>query len=386
MDLSKAFDMVDWRELFSSLRKRMVDPIFIRVLIFMYRNQQCDVKWGQSYSFRFPVCNGVRQGAVSSPLLFSVYINGLILSLRASGMGCYIGTHFFGCLGYADDLLLLSASRTGLQEMVSICERFALSKNLKFSTDPDPAKSKTKCIVFAKKFCDRQNIAPVLLNGLPLPWVGQVKHLGNVLQSDNSMKTDCSIKRGQFIGKVNSLLQEFHFVDHSVFIKILNIFTTSFYGSGLWDLQSAECDRLYKAWNVAIRHALGIPVTSHRYLIESLSDCLHPKTMLSSRLVKFDATLMSSGKSSVKFLAWLCHGDHRTVLGKNMGSICRELSSNAVTAVDVKKQMEYFPVPEDETWRIPIIKELLEIKSGNAKISNFAEEDVSDLLNILCTT
>ena len=135
-----------------------------------------------------------------------------------------------------------------------------------------------------------------------------------------------------------------------------------------------------------IRHPLGIPVTSHRYLIESLSDCLHPKTMLSSRLVKFDATLMSSGKSSVKFLAWLCHGDHRTVLGKNMGSICRELSSYAVTAVDVKKQMEYFPVPEDETWRIPIIKELLEIKSGNANISNFAEEDVSDLLNILCTT
>ena len=95
---------------------------------------------------------------------------------------------------------------------------------------------------------------------------------------------------------------------------------------------------------------------------------------------------MTSGKSSVKFLAWLCHGDHRTVLGKNMGSIGRELSCNSVTAVDVKTKMKYFPVPDEETWRISIIKELLEIKSGHANISNFEDEDVSDLLNILCTT
>ena len=47
------------------------------------------------------------------------------------------------------------------------------------------------------------------------------KHLGNTLQADNSMKTDCILKRGRFIGKVNSLLQEFHFVDSSVFVKLL---------------------------------------------------------------------------------------------------------------------------------------------------------------------
>ena len=96
--------------------------------MFVYKHQQCDVKWGQSYSYRFSVCNGVRQGAVSSPLLFSVYIDDLILSLRASGWGCYIATQFFGCLGYADDLLLLSASRTGLQSMVKLCEKFASKK------------------------------------------------------------------------------------------------------------------------------------------------------------------------------------------------------------------------------------------------------------------
>ena len=92
----------------------------------------------------FSVSNGVRQGAVSSPILFSLYINDLLLLLKQAGLGCHVGTFFLGCLGYADDLLLLSASRSGLQAMVNICENFMKKKNLKFSTHPDAAKSKTK--------------------------------------------------------------------------------------------------------------------------------------------------------------------------------------------------------------------------------------------------
>ena len=77
-----------------------------------------------------------------------VYIDDLIKLLRKSGLGCRIDNFFYGVLGYADDLLLLSASRTGLQAMVAICEKFAKSRRLKFSTDDNPAKSKTKAIVF----------------------------------------------------------------------------------------------------------------------------------------------------------------------------------------------------------------------------------------------
>ena len=85
-----------------------------------------------------------------------------------------------GCFGYADDLLLLSASRSGLQAMVNTCQEFASLKNLTFSTNPDPEKSKTKCLVFSKKQQDRLNVAPINLNGDPLPWVTSVKHLGNI--------------------------------------------------------------------------------------------------------------------------------------------------------------------------------------------------------------
>ena len=228
----------------------------------------------------------MRQGAVSSPLLFSVYIDDLIVKLRDSGLGCRIDHAFYGCLGYADDLLLLSASRSGLQAMVKICETFANVKHLKFSTNVDPQKSKTKCLIFSPKVKDRTNVAPIILNSDPLPWVTEVKHLGNILQCDNSMKRDTAVKRGKFIGKVNSLLQEFHYTDPAVVIKLLKVYCTSFYGSSLWDIYSADVDRLYKSWNVSVRNIFNVPFTTHRYLIEPLSDCPHPKTMISGCYVK----------------------------------------------------------------------------------------------------
>ena len=143
--------------------------------------------------------------------------------LRSSGLGCRLNNQFYGCLGYADDLLLLSASRSGLQSMINKCSDYMKQKQLKFSTNANPIKSKTKCVIFSKKARDRQNVARVKLNGDDLPWVEEVKHLGNILECNNSMRRDISVKRGQFIGKLNSMSQEFFFVSPDTFMKILNI-------------------------------------------------------------------------------------------------------------------------------------------------------------------
>ena len=51
--------------------------------------------------------NGVRQGAVSSLILFSIYIDGVISLLKKSGLGCQVDSFFYGVLGYAEYLLLV---------------------------------------------------------------------------------------------------------------------------------------------------------------------------------------------------------------------------------------------------------------------------------------
>ena len=73
---------------------------------------------GNVFSNTFNVQNGVRQGAVSSPVLFCIYIDKVIKLLRCSTIGCQIQVVYMGFWVYADDIILLSPSRTGLQEMV----------------------------------------------------------------------------------------------------------------------------------------------------------------------------------------------------------------------------------------------------------------------------
>ena len=97
-------------------------------------------------------------------------------------------------------ICFISASRSGLQELVKICEKFAKKKYLKFSTNADPKKSKTKCIIFSKKPVDSAQVALIMLNGDPLPLVPHLKHLGNELQCDKTTRRDLAKKRPNLPG------------------------------------------------------------------------------------------------------------------------------------------------------------------------------------------
>ena len=140
MVMTKAFNLVSWENLFDVLLNRGVDGLFLRLILYIYMNQECNVKWCGKLSKSFRVKNGVRQGAVSSGILFAVYIDDILTLLRKSGLGCHINGVFYGVVVYADDILLLSASRSGLQEMVNICHRAATERNLSFGTHEDPQK------------------------------------------------------------------------------------------------------------------------------------------------------------------------------------------------------------------------------------------------------
>ena len=68
LDTSKAFDKVSFEMLFELLLTINVCPRIIKLL---YVHQKCYVKWANELSEPFTVANGVKQGAVISPLLFS---------------------------------------------------------------------------------------------------------------------------------------------------------------------------------------------------------------------------------------------------------------------------------------------------------------------------
>ena len=151
LDLSKAFDLVSWEVLFSELLEMGVSPLALWCLMFIYSNQKFNVRWGNAFSNTFNVQNGVRQGAVSSPLLFCIYIDKVIKLLRCLTIGCQILGAYMGIWVYADDIILLFPSKTGLQEMVKICKNFAKATKLKFSTNIRIENVKLNALFFLKK-------------------------------------------------------------------------------------------------------------------------------------------------------------------------------------------------------------------------------------------
>ena len=77
----------------------------------------------------------MKQGAVLSPILFTDYINKILIRLGESGAGCHIDGAFAGAFGYADDIVPLAPS---LHHMIGICEDYAQEFHILFS----PSKSK----------------------------------------------------------------------------------------------------------------------------------------------------------------------------------------------------------------------------------------------------
>ena len=49
-------------------------------------------------------------------------------------------------------------------------------------------------------------------------------------------------------------------------------------------------------------------------------------------------------------------------------------------------QVEYCPMHPEEKWRLPFIKDILEAKNDQMTIMNIEEDDLDDMLDILCTS
>ena len=212
LDCSKAFDMCQFSLLFEKLHKRNLPPIVIRTLIFVYEQQTAWVQWGNARSGQFSVVNGTRQGSVLSPCFFGVYVDELLVRLRKSGVGCHIGGRFFGAAGYADDIILLAPCRSAMSQMIEICEDFGMENNLKFSTDPNPAKSKTKCMYMCgPKVQNPVYPVPLQLYGRELPWVTHATHLGHELHQECTMDMDIRMKRAIFIKNSTDIRDLFSF-------------------------------------------------------------------------------------------------------------------------------------------------------------------------------
>ena len=88
------------------------------------------VRWNSSLSGSFKVTNGVRQGGILSPHLFAIYMHDLSIHLNSVNTGCSAGGIVTKHWMYADDLVFFSSCAVGIDELLKICELYAIEHAL----------------------------------------------------------------------------------------------------------------------------------------------------------------------------------------------------------------------------------------------------------------
>ena len=108
-----------------------------------------------------------------SPFLFAVYLEGLLVELSKSGVGCHWESSFAGAFSYADYVVLLAPCALALRTMLNICSSFAVSHKLEFNS------MKTQLMCFHCPLV-HQITADIYLNNIKLSFAYHVKHLPTV--------------------------------------------------------------------------------------------------------------------------------------------------------------------------------------------------------------
>ena len=392
LDCSKAFDTCRFSTLFSKLLDTGMPAIVVRVFMYMYQQQYSWVRWGQSVSSIFKISNGTRQGSMASPALWSVYLDLLIKELRKLGVGCYVGGLFMGVVGYADDLLLISPSRGAMQMMLDKCQEYAEEHNIMFSTDPNPSKSKSKCIFVCGSKKGLRKPAPLSLCGRDLPWVNTATHLGHEIHETGSMEHDALIKRAIFIANTVEIRESFSFASPVEILSAMKIYCCSFYGSMLWDLGGQGASMVFNSWSTAVKLTWDVPRATRTYLLQQVlqSGLTSARVDILARYAGFFQSLRTSPSHEVVVMAGIAGRDIRSTTGKNLRLIDEQsgLDTWVFSSTRIKEELlskETVTVPPQDQWRIMYLGKLLEERqklhySGDKE----GEERVSGLIDSLC--
>lgn len=375
VDASKAFDRVRYDKLFTLLMNRGMPPIIVRSLLHLYMNQRMRVRWRGHLSNTFGTTNGIRQGGVISPLLFCIYIDELLLKLADNGAGCWIGKHFYGALGYADDLTLLSPSVSGLREMLTICQEFAAEYSVRYNPD------KTVCMLFSKKDLCKPSVE---LCGIRLKWVESVKHLGTYLDSNMSESTEINKKKHDLVQRVNYILSTLGNCDDKIIKTVFNSKCAHFYGCQSWNLLDKVVKDFQTMWNRCVRRILKLPNCTHTRLLPILLDSLSAYDQIQVRIVKIVQSMLESKNVKVRYLANLSIKKVNSVIGGNIMTVSRNLNCDAESVIllntnDIKR-MFYSKFNECDTQ---LASQILELRG--LTVPGFSNDELYTVFNFLCT-
>ena len=130
VDFTKFFDTINWEMYYKLLKYDM------RTIIkSMYSATSYRLKIGDHICPSFLAASGVKQGCPMSPVLSNIYQNDLHKFFGENCDPVHIGDSHVNSISWADDLLLLSTSKEGLQQCLKNMKTYCCKWGLVVNTE-----------------------------------------------------------------------------------------------------------------------------------------------------------------------------------------------------------------------------------------------------------
>ena len=267
IDIKSAFDKVCYWKVFMRLIERKVPKYIIQFLVFNYVNQSMRVSWGNCMSDSFYMCNGIKQGSILSPYLFNVFLEYLNISLSDTKAGCCIGSVNRNNLSWADDLVLMSPSAHGLNELLEVCDAYAKEHLVTYNT------KKTKAMYIKAKGCHIYRLPNIFLSGKTIEYVNEFTYLGHVICNDLSDDADIVNQNRKLCARGNLVSRKFKSCNVVVKRYLFQTYCSTIYCCSLWTkFKNVTLNRIRVNYNNILRRMVGVPTFSSASQLFSLLD------------------------------------------------------------------------------------------------------------------
>ncbi|XP_048002070.1 uncharacterized protein LOC125238707 [Leguminivora glycinivorella] len=252
--MREAFDLVSYDVLWNKLREQKVPAELLRIFQYWYLNQSNSVRWAGRFSQTYRLECGVRQGGITSPKLFSLYVNDLIEGLSRTPVGCRVDDVSVNNISYADDMVLLTPSVRAMRKLLGICEEYVGKHGLLYNA------KKSEYMVFKAVGGKLPESVPVIkLNNNELKRVHAFKYLGHYVTDDLKDQLDIERERRALAVRCNMLVRRFARCSQQVKITLFKAYCQVFYTCSLWTSYSQKTiSALRVLYNNGFRMLLGL--------------------------------------------------------------------------------------------------------------------------------
>jgi len=265
VDASKAFDKVSRPHLWLKLMQLNISASIVLAIIHYYDESYMIIQISENFSEVFKTSMGVRQGGVLSPKLFAIFVDELLRDLEATELGIKIGETRITAIMYADDLLLITETKTRMKKLLEVTETYGTNHGIKFNPD------KTELLIFnhaIKRNLDSRRLddwqGDLILSGHPINVVSSIRYLGSWLNDKLNAKDHIVKRRSTAYCAYNRVKKlGFSSIHTSARLKgnmyKVYIRTVGLYGIENFSLKQSELNKLTRIEANIIKKMMNIP-------------------------------------------------------------------------------------------------------------------------------